>query len=131
MNLDPEYWSKKFLYPYALDTAPIKAIEIPPVGATLGQMAMLESHNIQPVTKNKSDQEDILETKRFQFPLSHLDQKKEYYEDIIQPITILQDDIIKDMFRYAREFPIKVIPHVTEQGEINDTIHNYKRPKFN
>ena len=24
MNLDPDYWKKKFLYPYALDTGPLK-----------------------------------------------------------------------------------------------------------
>mmetsp|Transcript_15752 Transcript_15752/g.24241 ORF Transcript_15752/g.24241 Transcript_15752/m.24241 type:complete len:281 (+) Transcript_15752:900-1742(+) len=35
------------------------------------------------------------------------------------------------MYRYAREFPIKVIPHCTESGDINDIIHNYKRPKAN
>ena len=33
------------------------------------------------------------------------------------------------MYKYSREFPIKIIPHVTELGEINDVIHNYKRPK--
>ena len=33
------------------------------------------------------------------------------------------------MYKYSKEFPVKVIPHVTEMGEINDTIHNYKRPK--
>ena len=25
MNLDLDYWKKRFLYPYALDTAPIRA----------------------------------------------------------------------------------------------------------
>jgi len=34
------------------------------------------------------------------------------------------------MYRYAREFPTKIIPHCTENGEINDIIHNYKRPKI-
>ena len=33
------------------------------------------------------------------------------------------------MYKYAREFPNKIIPHITEAGEINDVIHNYKRPK--
>jgi len=27
MNLDIDYWKKKFLYPYALDTAPLKLNE--------------------------------------------------------------------------------------------------------
>lgn len=128
MNLNPDYWMKKFLYPYSLDPAQLKINEIPIVGATLG-LSGLSEPQIQPMTRNKTDVEDILETKRFQFPLTHFDQKKEYYDDIVRPITVMQEDIIKDMFRYAREFPIKVIPHVTEQGEIIDILHNYKRPK--
>lgn len=38
MNLQKEYWDKKFLYPYALDLAPVKLIENPPIGACLGSM---------------------------------------------------------------------------------------------
>lgn len=34
------------------------------------------------------------------------------------------------MYVYSREFPTKIIPHITEIGEINDNIHNYKRPKM-
>jgi hypothetical protein len=34
------------------------------------------------------------------------------------------------MYVYSREFPQKIIPHITEIGEINDNIHNYKRPKM-
>lgn len=30
------------------------------------------------------------------------------------------------MYRYSREFPYKIIPHITADGEINDIIHNYK-----
>jgi hypothetical protein len=35
------------------------------------------------------------------------------------------------MYSYSRKFPINIIPHVTELGEINDIIHNYKQPKMN
>ena len=34
------------------------------------------------------------------------------------------------MYSYSRKFPIKIIPHVTELGEINDIIHNFKHPKM-
>lgn len=34
------------------------------------------------------------------------------------------------MYIYSREFPTKIIPHITEFGVINDNIHNYKRPKM-
>lgn len=32
------------------------------------------------------------------------------------------------MYAYCREFPVKLIPHVTETGEVNDIIHHYKKP---
>ena len=31
------------------------------------------------------------------------------------------------MYKYSKEFPIRVIPHITENNEIHDIIHNYKR----
>ena len=37
------------------------------------------------------------------------------------------EEIMKDMYKYTKEFPIKVIPHITENQEINDIIHNYKK----
>lgn len=30
-----------------------------------------------------------------------------------------------DMYRYAHEFKKECIPHISEQQEIVDTIHNY------
>lgn len=39
------------------------------------------------------------------------------------------EQIIMDMFKYTKDFPIKIIPHVTEGNEINDVIHNYKKTK--
>lgn len=31
------------------------------------------------------------------------------------------------MYKYAKEFPTTVIPHITDNEEINDIIHNYKK----
>ena len=31
------------------------------------------------------------------------------------------------MYEYRKEFPIKIIPHVNENKEINDIIHHYKK----
>lgn len=39
------------------------------------------------------------------------------------------EQIIVDMFKYTKDFPIKVIPHITEGQEINDVIHNYKKTR--
>ena len=35
------------------------------------------------------------------------------------------EDVIKDMYKYTKEFPVKVIPHITHAQQINDVIHNY------
>jgi hypothetical protein len=32
------------------------------------------------------------------------------------------------MYKYAKEFKKESIPHISEQKEIVDTIHNYQRP---
>ena len=32
------------------------------------------------------------------------------------------------MYKYAKEFKKESIPHISEQKEIVDTIHNYSRP---
>jgi hypothetical protein len=59
MNLDREYWVKKFLYPFACDTAPIKLADYPISGPTLGSVQDLGS-------KAKAGEKfDVLETKRF------------------------------------------------------------------
>ena len=122
MNLDHQYWVTKFLYPFALDTKPMKLSDFPVSGSTLGG-----------VSKEKSmiggNCGNILETESFRFPLSHLDHKEEYLQDIINPIVIHQDEIVKDMYKYAREFPVKIIPHVSEFYGIIDNIHNYKKPQ--
>ena len=72
---------------------------------------------------------DILTTKQFNFPMSHLDAKEEYLEDVVRPIKIQKETIMKDMLDYTHEFPVKLIPHVTDRGQIVDMIHCYKRPK--
>jgi len=36
MKLDREYWISKFLYPFALDSAPIKLSDYPVEGPTIG-----------------------------------------------------------------------------------------------
>jgi hypothetical protein len=42
---------------------------------------------------------------------------------------VQQDEIIKHMHKYASKFPVTAIPHVTENNDINDILHNYKRAK--
>ena len=72
----------------------------------------------------------MLNTDKFNFPRSHIDRKKEYMIDIKHPLMIQKDGLLEDMYSYSRKFPINIIPHVTELGEINDIIHNYQQPKL-
>ena len=118
MNLNHDYWVKKFLYPFSLDPTPLRLSDYPmPTNTTTDE---------KPQEEEATD--NILESKKFQYPLSRIEQKQEYVDDIMRPITIQQDEIVKDMYAYSRKFPTKVIPHVTENGDINDIIHNYAKP---
>ena len=125
INIEIVGWIKKFLYPYALDPSPFKPsdVAIAP-GLTIGQLL-----GKQEPKKRPEEKFDILTTNRFNFPLSHLDAKEEFLRDIIQPIRMTKEQIMKDMLNYTNEFPVKLIPHITEQNQINDMIHCYKRPK--
>lgn len=91
MNLRQNYWVKKFLYPFALDPTPLKLHEYPLVGT---QVPM----NIEAAPKPGVDDFNQLMNEKFHFPMSHIDHKEEYWEDILNPITIQQDEIMKDMY---------------------------------
>lgn len=39
-------------------------------------------------------------------------------------------DILKDMHLYEQGFDIKIIPHIGENNQIVDTIHNYDNGKM-
>ena len=76
---------KKFLYPFALDLAPLKYNEIQIHGPTVGG-SPTEGQKKDPW--NTNEKVNILQTAKFNFPLTHLDQKEEYITDILKPITI-------------------------------------------
>ena len=122
LNLDLEYWKKKFLYPFALDTGPLKLQE-GGAGVTAADV-MQQAKMMEKLGKSNFN---ILETSALQFPLSQLHSKEEFLLELQSPICITIEDIIRDMYKYAKDFPIKVIPHITENQEINDIIHNYKK----
>eukprot|EP00347_Sterkiella_histriomuscorum_P010573 403375759 len=126
MNLDLDYWKTKFLYPYALDTGPLKLQE-----NGVGQVTADDLAQQQKIMEKlgKAKNFNILETNALQFPLSQLQNKEEFLSELQTPIAVSIEQIIMDMFKYTKDFPIKIIPHVTEGDEINDIIHNYKKNK--
>jgi len=73
VNVEQVGWVQKFLYPYALDPAPLRAADFPPQGPTAGSLA-----GEAPPKKRAGEKFDILTTTRFNFPLSRLEPKEEY-----------------------------------------------------
>jgi len=61
LNLDLDYWKKKFLYPYALDTGPLKLGEVSAADVEQ-QSKMME--------KLGKTNFNVLESNALQFPLS-------------------------------------------------------------
>jgi hypothetical protein len=41
-------------------------------------------------------------------------------------LVITVEDIVEDLKKYVDRFNYDLIPHITENNEINDIIHNYK-----
>lgn len=120
-------WIQKYLYPYACDLAPLRRSDLPEEGQPLG--AAQDDRPIQPAKTHGHI--DLLTTDRFQFPLEFMDPKPKFFNDITQPITIQKETILKEMYDYRREFPTKIIPHVTDTGEVNDIIHFYNKSQNN
>ena len=58
---DRQYWITKFLYPFALDTAPIKLSEFPVEGPTIGGS---EAEGFQQKLR-PGEKFNVLDTKRF------------------------------------------------------------------
>ena len=68
-----------------------------------------------------------MDTNALQFPLSQITNKEEFLEELQKPISQTIEQIILDMYKYAKDFPVTVIPHITEKDQIHDIIHNYKK----
>lgn len=51
----------------------------------------------------------------------------EYFAEIQSPIKFTMEDIRADMHTYERGFDTSIIPHINENNQIVDNIHNYKK----
>ena len=119
LNMDPSYWRKKFLYPFALDPAPLR----------------LDAKNQKPeeiIAEKKRQKllgdESILCTTKYQFPYNQI-KKLEYFYEIQNPIKFTMEDIRADMHKYESGFQKDIIPHISESEQIVDNIHNYQKGK--
>ena len=94
LNMDPGYWRKKFLYPFALDPAPLR----------------LDAKNQKPeeiIAEKKRQKllgdESILCTTKYQFPYNQI-KKLEYFSEVQNPIKFTMEDIRADMHKYESGF---------------------------
>lgn len=51
-------------------------------------------------------------------------------QELQTPITVTLEEIKSDLITFSKRFPRDSIPHVTEIGEVNDTVHNLTRKKL-
>lgn len=100
--MNPDYWVKKFLYPFALDPAPLR----------LDASKQSPAEIIAEKKRQKLlGDESLLTTTKYQFPHNQI-KKLEYLHEIQKPISFTIEDIINDMHTYERGFDKDVIPHV-------------------
>lgn len=71
MNLNPDYWKTKFLYPFALDKAPLRLD-----GAKQTPMEMIVEKKKQKILGDES----ILHTQKYQFPPGMIKKVEYLYE---------------------------------------------------
>jgi hypothetical protein len=107
------------LYPFALDPAPRLSGTQSSPGDVIAEKKRLKL----------LAEEGLMTTTKFQFPIAHMQKPHEFLPEVQRPITLTVDEIKADMQKYVKKFPKKIIPHMTEAHEINDIIHNYRRPK--
>lgn len=120
LNLDPDYWRTKFLYPFALDPAPLRLD---------GHTKQLPEEVVAEKKRQKlMAEEGVMATSKFQFPISQMKKPQEYLPEVKKPITLTLEDIKQDMNSYVKKFPEDIIPHITEAQDIVDKIHNYPPP---
>jgi|LauGreDrversion4_2_1035121.scaffolds.fasta_scaffold61591_3 hypothetical protein len=76
LNLDPEYWTKRFLFPYALDLAPLK---LPPPSLMdtfdFESSAAANASIISSGPKPSTYKVNVLDTKTLQFPIEYIMKK--------------------------------------------------------
>ena len=115
--MDPSYWRKKFLYPFALDPAPLRL----DAGKQNPEDLIAEKKR-----QKLLGDESILCTTKYVYPKNQF-KKLEFYEEVRNPIKFTMEDIRADMHKYERGFVVDIIPHMSEYKEIVDRLHNYEK----
>jgi len=54
-----------------------------------------------------------LVSQKYFFPLAKLT-KSEWLEELQKPLQIQAEDILKDLYKFVKDFPVQIIPHMSE-----------------
>ena len=75
-----------------------------------------------------------LVSKNYLFPLEKI-HKQEWLKELQTPINILAEDILRDLYKFVKDFPVEIIPHIREEelearsrdklAKTNNTEQNY------
>lgn len=102
-----EQWKYKFLYPFG-NIAPI-----------VDKNENVAGPNGNVAASNESDGEfnnkafTRLVSSKYLFPLEMV-HKNEWLKELQTPINITAEDIVRDLYKFVKDFPVEIIPHMTE-----------------
>lgn len=99
VNMNLSHWKKRFLFPFA-NIAPLPDIEQP--------------DNEQMVSASDKNFSKLV-SKKYMFPLDKLKRKQELKNELQNPLTVTAEEILKDLLKFVKDFPVDVIPHMNEE----------------
>ena len=104
-----EEWKYKFLFPFG-NIAPIADKDEIPM-----QHKTLNGHETSNHEGGEFNDRAFyrLTSKKYLFPIERI-HKHEWLKELQSPINITAGDIVRDLYKFVKDFPIDIIPHMTE-----------------
>ncbi|CAI2360728.1 unnamed protein product [Moneuplotes crassus] len=122
LNMDPQYWQQKFLYPFLvkddLETGKFRKPK---------EKIFMKTQPIDKNLKNEFSFDTIIDDPELKFPLNKLQKGTEgVLEELQVPLQVKIEDIILDIKKFANRFPKEYIPHLNDT-QVIDKAHNFNR----
>lgn len=108
LNLNLNYWKKNYLYPFTLR-----------VGNNIDEP-------LEPVNEENFIGK-FVGSKSLKFPKEKVKEEHDFaIKEVSKPLKITKEDIISDLARIYRNFPINYFPHKDNENRIVDIVHNFR-----
>lgn len=108
LNLNLHYWKKNYLYPFTLR-----------VGNNIDEP-------LEPVNEENFIGK-FVGSKSLKFPKEKVKEEHDFaIKEVSKPLKITKEDIISDLARIYRNFPINYFPHKDNENRIVDIVHNFR-----